>query len=387
MTRPNQRTRLGTRREFLTAAGATGVAGLLAGCVSAPGGSGGGGGGGGSISMVIPPLGYNSLSIQYIDEQTDILPNAMDEVGYEYDITLTWEEIAIGAAGQADVIPTMGDIEGARWATQRDVQLTYHGLHTTNYEGIYVRRDSDLDPANTGSVEATFDTVVEEQRLWGNAGWAQGEVPAGQIVIDDQFGYNYAEEGGDFDVRSADWFALPELLIDEEVDIIVNAPPLGAAPHYTGDERPIKDILWYQPGLETAGLDGRTINLGQWVTTQEYSDENEEAIRAMMNAYQEGARWLTNEENHDDILSEEDNVEALGGNNEAESRIILEFGTIPGVYAEAEPSNPYPVALSDFEMSDEFIETSKQALRIAQERGFVDDGWEERIEYKPLSLD
>ena len=338
------------------------------------------------MSIVIPPLGYNVLSLEYANERTNILENEMDELGYDYDITFTWEEAALGASGQADILPTLGDIEGARLAVERDMDLAYHGLHTTNYEGIYVRRGSDLDPENTGSVEATFDKVIEENRLWGNAGWAQGEVPPGQIVIDNKFGHEYGE-GGEFNVQSTDWNPLPQLLVDEEVDIIVNAPPLGTAPFDTEDPSPIKDILWYQPGLEEAGLDGRTINLGQWVTSQEYSENNLEAIRALMRAYQEGARWMSNQDNHDEILSDEKNVDALGGNTREEARIILEFGTIPGAHAEAEPSNPYPAALSDLEMDEAFVETDKKALRAAQDRGFGPDGREDRIDYKHLSLE
>jgi hypothetical protein len=262
-----------------------------------------------------------------------------------------------------------------------------HGLAATNYEGIYVRRGDDLDPENTGSVENTIRQVAEEDILFGNAGWNQGEVPAGQITFQDKFDLIYTQEGGDFNVTSADWFTLPELLVQGEVDMIVNAPPLGAAPQVVQDPSPIKDILWYQPGLEAAGLDARTMNLGMWPTSPEFSEHHEDAMAAFMRAWVEGIEYQV-PENFDEIVSNPDYVDALGANNEAEARVILEFGQQPGSHVDTEPGNTVPIMLSDIEFTDDFIETDKEALRRVTGDPFnlVPEGWEERRTWKKLSL-
>lgn len=379
------------RRTFLKGAGAVGAAGLIgatAGCLGLDGGGDGGVGDRETIRLVIPPLGYSMVGLGYIRETTNILDNEMDSVGYDYEITVSWDDTTLFAAGQVDTCPTIGDIECARIATERDIDLVMHGLAATNYEGIYVRRGDELDPANTGSVEETMRTIAEEDVLFGNAGWNQGEVPAGQITFQDKYGLIYTQEGGDFNVTSADWFALPQLLVQGDVDVIVNAPPLGAASEVVKDPSPIKDILWYQPGLEDAGLDARTMNLGMWPTSPEFSEEHEDALAAFMRAWVRGIEYVDDPANYDEIVANEDYVSALNAETEEEARVILEFGQQPGSHQEASPGNTTPIMLTDIEFTDEFIETDKEALRRVASEPFnlIPEGWEDRLEYKKLRL-
>lgn len=382
------------RRTFLKQTGVIATGGVMSSFAGCLGDLGLGDDGDGGIAdrteirLVIPPLGYSMVGLGYIRDETNILANEMDSVGYDYDITVSWDDTTLFAAGQVDTCPTIGDIECAQIATERDMELTMHGLAATNYEGIYVRRGDELDPENTGSVEDTIRRVAEEDILFGNAGWNQGEVPAGQITFQDKYDLIYTQEGGDFNVTSADWFTLPELLVQGEVDMIVNAPPLGAAPQVVQDPSPIKDILWYQPGLEDAGLDARTMNLGMWPTSPEFSEHHEDAMAAFMRAWVRGIEYVDDPANYDEIVSNDDYVDALNANNAEEARVILEFGQQPGSHQETMPGNTTPIMLTDIEFTDDFIETDMEALQRVTGDPFnlVQPGWEELLEYKKLRL-
>lgn len=375
--------RFTTRRNLLKHTGTTAVLAGLAGCIG--GGDGGSDSGSKSIKIGIPPLGYNVIGLQYLRDQTDILATEMEKVGYDFNISVTWDEVSLFASGQADFVPTLGDIEGAQLAAERGLDLMYHGVFATNYTGIYVRRGGDWDPANTGSVENSIRGIAEENALYGNGGWGQGAVPAKQIGLLDAYDLEYSPDG-DFNVQKADWGALPKLLVNGDLEAATSAPPLGAAPYLTKDTPPIKDIYWDQPGLKQAGFDPRTINVGQYVTRQKFSNNHLDAVKGFMRAWKQAATYISTPDNYDKIVKNEDNVKALGANNAEEARLILEFGQLPGSHTEMKPTNTEPVILPDPEMDAEFIETDKQALRRAQELGFIPDGWEEKIEYKEISL-
>lgn len=365
------------RRTFLKASTAVGI-GSLAGCI--------GGSGGDELIIGMPPLGPSMLTLDRIDEQTDILQQEMDEVGYDYDFQITWEEIPLYAGGQVDMVPSLSDIEGSRIAAEREVETAFHGMFATNYEGLYVRKGSDWDPEVSGGIEETLQLLVDGEGIYGNAGWEQGSVIPAQLIFKSNYDIDYGPEASDFDVQSADWPALPKLLMDRELDVIENAPPLGpdSAEELAGDEE-ITDILWYQPYLEEIGLDARTANLGMFGTRQEYSDNNEEAIAAFMRAWQEGAQWISNPDNFDEILDNEENIDTLNAENREQAEIILEFSQDPPSHTSVE-GNPEPVIMDEVEISDDFVDTEMEALSMAEELGSVPEGWDEYVEFRPISL-
>lgn len=409
------------RRTFLKEAGTIGIAGgltALAGCAGdggdggGDGGDGGGGdggdGGGGDggdggstgdggdggtqeFRVGMPPLGPAVVAYNYINEQTDILQNAMDEAGYSLDVTVTWDEITLFAAGQVDMVPSLSDIEGARIATERELPVVFHGIYATNYEGWYVRKGSDWDPEVHGNgVQGTLDMLAEGNGTWGNAGWNQGSVVPGQICTKSEFGYDYGPDQSDFNVQQADWFALPELLVDEEVDMITNAPPLGTDAQLAKEDdgnNPIKDIYWYQPGLENAGFSAMTCNLGLFGAHEEFANNHREAMRAFLSAWREGSRYVSNPDNFEEILDNEDNWEALTANNREEARIVLEFSQQPPEWCMTEPGNSARVIVEEPTIDSDYVETDKAAISRAEELGAVPSGWEDWVTYDPIELD
>jgi hypothetical protein len=406
-----------TRRRFLQGAGLTGAAlvGSLAGCTGDTGGggtatpddSGSGGGSGGdadegggpatttadteltSIRMGMPPLGPAMLALNYIERETDILANEVQDAGYEFEIVRTWDEITQFAAGKTDITPSLSDIEGSRLAVEREIPITFHGLYATNYEGLYVRKDSKWDPENSGSVEATFEMLANGEGTWGNAGWNQGSVVAGQLVMNELFDYAYGPDESDFTVQQADWAALPKLLAQGEVDMVTNGPPLGSAIQLAREDdgnNPIKDIYWYQPGLEEAGFAPTTANLGNFGTTQEFNSEHREAVAAFLRAWKQGTQYASNTDNFEEILSKQSNIDALGGNNREEAKVILEFSQDPPSWCMADPGNIARVIVEDPEIDEAYVQTDKEAITRAEELGSVPSGWQEYVEYDPIDI-
>ena len=378
----------GSKRRFLKAVGA-GSLGALA-SVSGHAGAVSRGQQLTTFKVGMPPLGPAMLAYGYISDQTNILEQELANAGYQPEVQITWDEITLFAAGQVDMVPSLSDIEGTRLATERQIPITFHGLYATNYEGWYVRKGSKWDPENSGSVQATLDMLAEGEGTWGNAGWNQGSVVPGQIVCKDEFGYDYGPNQSDFNVQQADWFALPQLLADGRVDMITNAPPLGSDIMLAREDdgnNPIKDIYWDQPGLEKAGFRATTANLGNFGTTQEFSSNHRAAVEAWLRAWREGTRWASNPDNFEQILSNQDNVDALGGNNREEARIVLEFSQQPPKWCMAQPGNTAKVIVEDPTIDQAYVETDMQALQRAEELGALPSGWQEWIEFDPIQLD
>lgn len=400
------------RRAFLKRAGIVGTSIGIAGCVSGISGDGGGSGGneggggtntgsggggnasgGGSsgsgkqtLRVGLPPLGPSVLALQRIRDQTNILSTEMEAAGYNVNVTETWDEITLFAAGKTDLTPSLSDIEGARIAAERDMPITFHGLYATNYEGLYVRKGSKWDPDKSGSVKATIDMLANGEGTWGNAGWNQGSVTAGQICMKNEFGYDYGPDKSDFNVRQAEWSALPRLLADGQLAMCTNGPPLGSAIQLAQDDNPIKDIYWYQPGLKKANLSPKTANLGMFGTRKDFADNHRPAIKAYMKAWKEGVKWVSNPDNFEKILSSQENISALGGNNREEAKIILEFSQQPPKHCMAKPGNLARVILEDITIDRDFVKTDKQALERAAKLGSIPSGYKDLVNYSPIKF-
>ena len=402
------------RRTFLKRTGVVGSALLASGLAGCTGGGGGGDGGsdggsgqqttsgsgggdgssGGSttqkelttISMDIPPLAPAMVALKHIRDDTDILNKEMTDAGYKIDMANSWDDTTLYASGKADFVPTLSDLEGARIATERNIQTVFHGLFATNYEGLYTQPGSPYDPANTGSAEASLKKMHEDNAVWANAGWNQGSIGPAGIILKEKFGYQYGpSDSKDFNVKNSDWFTLPKLLAEGKVDVITNAPPLGAATQLTKSPPPIKAFLWYQPYMRDLGYGGDTINLGNFGTTKEFSDNHIEAIKAFMTAWKQGVDYISNTDNFDKILSDSKNVDYLG-NNKDEARIVLEFSQDPPSHSQTTPGNYVPIQATNITIDDAYVKRDKKTLTKAHELGLLPDGWADHIEYKTLKI-
>lgn len=370
------------RRSLLRGVGVLG-AGTLAGCV----GDSGGGGTETELNIVYPPW-TGMPAFKYITEETDILENELNDRGYTTgEIVESWDDTTMFMAGQVDFMPTAGDAESAAMALERDLDLTIHAQAAAIYEGFYVREGSDLDPANTGSAKATFEKVIDEQRPFGFGGWNQGGVWSSSATFYNMLDMKYGpDQDPPLNLRQADWFTLPNLLVDrEEVDIIENAPPLGMHTILARDDPGVVPVMWKQNGMVDAGLSPRTLGLGGFTTRTEFSEDHEEAIVGWMAAWEQAVEWATDPDNWEGILSDEQNWDYFSAESREAAEINLRFA-----YNQDDPEytdNPLPVLLTDITLDQGRIDDSYEAIRYMEETGaLLSDEWEDRLSFKALSL-
>lgn len=379
-----------SRRQYLKYAGAAGIAGL-AGCM-------GGGSTGGSnsendltaVDFVYPPwAGYPAF--HHITKQTNILENKLNKRGYTTGkITESWDDTTLFMSGKADIMPTAGGAESAQMAMKRDLELTVHAQAATNYEGWYVRKGSDLDPANTGSAQATMKKVMEENRPYGHPGMNQGVVWPESAMWYNRFGIKFGPgTNPPLNIKQTDWFSLPQLLLDGKVDMIVNAPALGMTSTLVKDDPRVVDIRWCQPEVERAGLSPRTLNLGGFATRTKFSENHEGAIVGWMEAWKEGVKWSNNRDNWDDILGKKENWKYFSAQTKQQAKYNLHFAYSdnPSQEKMLSTENSLPIILEDFELNDQRIADYKKAIKYMEKTGALkSDRWEDLLSFKAISV-
>lgn len=356
-------------------AGAAGIYGL-AGCI----GGNGGGGGLTEVSMVYPPWA-GKLVLDYVQNQTSILPDALEEAGYTLSVTESWDDTTLFASGQVDFMPTMADIEGAVFGVEREIEVAMHGMASPNYEGLYVRRGSEVDPENTGSVEASIQMMVDEGRPFGHAGYNEGAVWPAAAIFNDRFDLTYVPGESDFNLQQADWFTLPDLLVNGDVDMVINAPILGMDKFLTEDPSPVKDILWFQPEMQDIGIPPENLNLGMFGTRLDFSDEHEDFISAFMGAWKQGAEWISDPSIYPDILENEDNWSLLTAETRAEAEININFA-----FQNEHSENLVPLTVRDIELTEEKITQTEGALNKMVELGILNENWSDWVTFKSLPV-
>ena len=356
-------------------AGAAGIYGL-AGCI----GGNGGGGGLTEVSMVYPPWA-GKLVLSYLRDQTSILPDALEEAGYTLSVTESWDDTTLFASGQVDFMPTMADIEGAVFGVEREIEVAMHGMASPNYEGLYVRRGSEVDPENTGSVEASIQMMVDEGLPFGHAGYNEGAVWPAAAIFNDRFDLTYVPGESDFNLQQADWFTLPDLLVNGDVDMVINAPILGMDKFLTEDPSPVKDILWFQPEMRDIGIPPENLNLGMFGTRLDFSDEHEDFISAFMGAWKQGAEWISDPSIYPDILEEEDNWSLLTAETRDQAEININFA-FQNEYSE----NLVPLTVRDIELTEEKITQTEGALNKMVELGILNENWSDWVTFKSLPV-
>lgn len=378
-----------SRRRFLTSAGAAGAI-ALAGCAGGDDGGSTGSGDLHEVNIVYPP--WPGLpAFDYITEQTDILEEELNERGYTVgEVTVTWDDTTLFMSGQADFMPTAGGAESAQMAMEREIELTVHAQAATNYMAWYVREGSDLDPANTGGFVETMQIVIDENRPYGHAGWNQGIVWPNSAIMWDKLDMSYGPDTNPpLDVRQADFATLPQLLVEGDLDIVTNAPPVGTSTFLVEDDPGVVPVAWEQVGLQEAGLSPRTLNLGGFSSFTEFSENHEEAIIGWMRAWQQGVQWAGNPDNWDDILDDENNWGPLAAESREEAAINLAFtfAENPSELPEAHTDNPLPVILQDFTLTDDRIDDYIEAIEYMEMTGALNEGdWRDRVSFKPLSI-
>jgi hypothetical protein len=234
--------------------------------------------------------------------------------------------------------------------------------------------------------------MIDEDWVYGHAGWNQGIVWPNSAIMWDQMDISYGPDTNPpLNVQAADFFTLPKLLTEsEDIDMMTNAPPVGASKLLVQDDPGIVPVKWEQVGLQEAGLSPRTLNLGGFTSRTEFSENHEGAIVGWMDAWEQGVQWGMNEDNWDDILDNEDNWGPLSANTreEAEINLRFSFGRNPAEDPGAHTDNPLGVILEETTLTESRIDDYMEAIEYMETTGALggDGSWRDRLSFKALSI-
>lgn len=358
-----------SRRTFLKAAGTAAVAVGTAGCLG--GITGGGSSENQEITIGMAPGGFQGIVASHILDDTDILAEEMSERGYSATIEQSWEETALFAAGGPDT-SMMSSLEAAILATERELELATFARISPMHMGWWVERDGDYDPSVTGSEQATMDKIVEEGANVGIGSWAGGHIPVDTIVTEEEYGYTFSEEGGDFSVVTADYVALPDLVLQGEVAICGTGPMWGIARNLGDDGTPRHtEVFNGAAKSEELGLGVPPFN--NLVVTQQFMEDHRDAAEAYIHAWHRGMDWLYEDPMGRILANQEANFEELAIETEEQAQYIVDWGVNLTL------SNEYPYNYQEQEFTDARIESERNFLSEANAVGFIPDGWEERL--------
>lgn len=373
------------RRSFIKSGiAATGTASLLAGC---SGGNGGGGGDTPEVRLTSFPGHTDGVIHTYI-ERNGILEDNMNEAGYDFTMQNPFEDISIFVSDQSAQV-NMGSLEAARLAVRQEVDLAICGHINSIFYSSFVREGSDLDPEVSGGIENSWNIVAEEDRRVGIISWGLGNIPGEQVLLQSQYGLSLQEEGGDFsNVVTADPAAIPNLLVNGDIDVGMMAPTFSPpGPLYEGEITPmyILSDKMIRDGFGIPHLDGP-------VFKQSFVDDHPDAVRAYLDALDEAMQWLY-ESGMDEIPTDEELRSNMNAPNPELSRFQLQWLTAWKTGNEVADANGDPVVTPEHPtlydgsyLSDDWIEQNRNYVNNAGENGLIaeewsEDMWGDRIEY------
>lgn len=391
--RPRDSDRSSTsRRTFLTAAGASGAI-ALAGCLGGDGdggggdgdgGSGGGdgdGGGGGSTSdqlteftMTNFPINNPGVVWQYLDGETNILAEEMESAGYTVERQASFDGPSLFFSGQAEVATDLNTIEAARASMNRDENLVVLDRSQSVFLGLMTRAGSKWDPQESGGVEESLQLLLEDQGRIGIYGWGVGDVPAYQVAISRLTDGLMEQDGGDFDVVTADAAAVPQLINQGDLDAGSSSPTHGAgALMYEEELAPLiypSDFFaqqgWGEPSLENA------------VVRSDFYEEHQEACEAVVRAWDRGTTWFY-ESGLEDIPGNSNLQEKLGTDDPEIAEYAVRW--VLGEDVKWQYETDTPKLYDDVYLNQDYVDRNVQFLNTAEEIGQVPSGWEDRVEF------
>lgn len=364
------------RRRFMEAAGAAGVVATtgLAGCLGGgDGGDGSDGSDGGSeerqtVSLTTVPVGLPQGIVVQHWQDTDILANTFEARGYDLEFRQTFEDATLFAAGQSD-LSNVSTIEAARLAVEQDMDLVVFGGVLSVVHGMYVATGSPYDPDEAGSVQAAVDRIVDDQAQVGIQSWASGNIPLQQRIFREVFGYEFTQEGGDFNVFTTDYGTMPQLIKDGELAMGSNTPIVaGIADLVAGD---IKSLFYVRNVYAEQGWGNPPLN--NLTTTREFYESEPGAVLACLNAWGQSTEWL--HENADEIAGSQSGREALNMANEEQARYLLDL------YVTLDGAIDYETIPRDPGFTADEIDKATTFLEGAEEVGQIPSGWQDGVEF------
>lgn len=372
-----------TRRSYIKQLGVTGAVfgtGALAGCTGGQSGSEGDGDQSGTdgsgetrtIRITMGPGGFQGPVVDYIANQTSVLQDRIENAGdYSVEIQPSWEGASLFASGGPD-FAGIGPLEAAELGSERDLELAVNAKVAPNFVTWWVENGGPYDPEETGSVQASIDKMYADGARHAHGSWGSGHVAADKYIHQEVFGHTF-EEGGDLDVVTSSYSAIPQLIMDGELD--------SGAGWFNTNTQQVQD----PPGLTSLytcvdtvrNNDLGTNTLNAWTTTQEFAENNPEAVQAFVEAWQEGMNWLFDAP-MERFQESEDYREQIQAETVEEAEWSVEWALLGGHDTE------FPVVYEDVSMGDEWIESNKEFIDNAAALGQVSEDWQDHISYRQV---
>ena len=365
------------RRRYLKFTGGAITGSALAGC------TGDGKGGGGTtttskqeletVRMVLGPFGIAGIIYDQMLNATDRLSDRMEDAGYTVEAKESWEGSAVFASGGPD-FTDMSPIEAATLASERNLNLATNARMTSFFTGWLVENGGPYDSDATGGLEASVQKIAEEGKF-AIGSWGGGDVHGYKVITPERFGPRFAQNESAFDIVTADYFALPNLVEDGEVAAVSTAPHYGAAPMFATDPPALEALFYTSDMLSEMGYG--TSMLNSWVCTQQYADENPGAVKALVGAWEETVQDFFSRPY--ELATKEKYMEMLAAENEKQAKWLVDWGV----------KNKYdyrtPVLYEDATLTDERIQKEKKFISASEKKGFIPSDWTDRLEFRTVT--
>jgi ABC-type nitrate/sulfonate/bicarbonate transport system substrate-binding protein len=365
-----------------------GVGLSLAGCLGGDGGDGSDGGDGGDgsdggdgavtttaggeelqeLSITSPAATWTAAVANYLMDE-NILDDLLESAGYTYEMEITYGGPPLFASGQSD-IAGLGATEASIMATNREFNVVIPGQTYVANGTIVVRDGSPFDPDEAGGLQQAFENLANDG-VFGIGGWEGGDVKIFSVLFPEAFGLEFGEDTGDFTVRSTgDYGTLPQLVADGELDSGDVIMSLNTFEFFLSDP-PELTALKYVPDLMVEN-GFNPDSFGGIVARKEFADQNEDALTAYVEAWQEGVDWF-----YDDPSQAVNRYQDIfpGIDTDRELEFIVDFATGQTEHAKT------PVFYDPVSLTDEWISQQERFLNLAAERGQVPSGWEDWVEF------
>jgi hypothetical protein len=190
------------------------------------------------------------------------------------------------------------------------------------------------------------------------------------MIIEEEYGYNFSE-GGDFNVQTASYGQLGQLVSEGKLDM-ANTGPTVHTPQLMGDNPELTAVFWEAEKLTELGFNQNNLGLGNMISTKSYADEHPEALDALVEAWNEGLSWMA-EQSPDDLIQTDEDVQTMGATSKKEAKFIIRW---------AFNTFEKPVTPSTVSLTDEFAQSDKAALTQVADMGMIPGGWEDVVSYR-----
>lgn len=332
------------------------------------------------VRVIMAPAGFMGIIFDELVNKTDVFSQHFDENNLDVRLDTSWEEAAIFTSGGAD-FSSMGSLEAAMLAGERDIPLQVNANVAPNYLGSYVQRGGDLSPDNTGSAEATFDKLIEEDIPYAIHGWGGGLAASLQVAFPVSYGYSISQNSAESEVRiiTADIRTAPQLIADGELQISALSPVLNAVPQMVGENPPIEQVN--QWGEDIKSELGAWPQFNSWTSSQKFGDNWPGAVEAMVQAYYEGTEWFYNDPVNI-VTGSDEHMEQVGLDSQEQAEFLVKWGITledPGAF-----ENDMPIIYKDVGLTDQFIEGDKKFIGSASDTGIVNENWSDNLRYAKI---